>query len=247
MAPNIVTWPRKTTTNLPLISSLTSAATPSSATRAILVQPVFAHRIRIPSRGRDRQAPPGPTPTPSTAATSPPPSSSRADVDAVLNNKLSLGTFLAVPRGSSAAVSWPGRRRFPGEPAGVVGGAQRVELQGRVHARGPWRVAREESACQDHEVTGPGFSVAGLPVSARDFQAFGFHFLYGLGGDGPNAGKYVRALCGLAHNLARERGCGVVATEVGEPGAAQLRGSALEESIVRRGFVVHQAARGRLQ
>ena len=40
---------------------------------------------------------------------------------------------------------------------------------------------------------------------------FGFHFLYGLGGEDPEALKLVKALCGFAHNFAREPGCGVVA------------------------------------
>ena len=46
------------------------------------------------------------------------------------------------------------------------------------------------------------------------FRSFGLHFKYGLGGEGPRKVKLVKALCGYAHNLAKERGCEVVATEV---------------------------------
>lgn len=53
-----------------------------------------------------------------------------------------------------------------------------------------------------------------LPSVPKLFGPFGFHFLYGLDGEGPNTKKLVRALCGFAHNLAKEHGCSVVATEV---------------------------------
>jgi len=44
---------------------------------------------------------------------------------------------------------------------------------------------------------------------------FGLYFLYGLGGAGPNTPRLARALCREAHNMARDGGCGVMATEVG--------------------------------
>jgi hypothetical protein len=53
-----------------------------------------------------------------------------------------------------------------------------------------------------------------LPSVPNLFRPFGFHFLYGIGGEGPKKVKMVKALCGFAHNLAMECGCGVVATEV---------------------------------
>ncbi|KAE9449620.1 hypothetical protein C3L33_18481, partial [Rhododendron williamsianum] len=108
------------------------------------------------------------------------------DIDSVLNNKLNLGTFIAFPKGTCFPGSWPGA----------------------------WRVAREERVGEDNPVGGPGLPLATRPVGPEVFRPFGLHFLYGLGGEGPMAVKYVKALCGFAHNLAMESGCGVVATEV---------------------------------
>lgn len=53
-----------------------------------------------------------------------------------------------------------------------------------------------------------------LPSIPDFFRPFGFHFMYGLGGEGSEVVKMVRALCGHAHNIAMARGCGAVVTEV---------------------------------
>ncbi len=48
-----------------------------------------------------------------------------------------------------------------------------------------------------------------LPSVPELFRPFRGHFLYRLGGEGPRAEKFLKG-----HNLAKENGCGVVATEV---------------------------------
>ncbi|KAG8098284.1 hypothetical protein GUJ93_ZPchr0013g34024 [Zizania palustris] len=53
-----------------------------------------------------------------------------------------------------------------------------------------------------------------IPSIPNLFAPFGLYFLYGLGGAGPASPRLVRALCRHAHNMARDGGCGVVATEV---------------------------------
>ena len=54
----------------------------------------------------------------------------------------------------------------------------------------------------------------GIPSIPNLFAPFGLYFLYGLGGAGADAPRLARALCRHAHNMARDGGCGVVATEV---------------------------------
>ncbi|KAJ0854317.1 hypothetical protein HanRHA438_Chr14g0661281 [Helianthus annuus] len=58
------------------------------------------------------------------------------------------------------------------------------------------------------------FPFLNLPSLPQIFNPFGLHLLYGLGGVGPAYLKLARALFGYAHNLAKKRKCGVVATEV---------------------------------
>ncbi|KAL9327599.1 hypothetical protein ACSQ67_002602 [Phaseolus vulgaris] len=148
-------------------------------TPSMLVNPVFAHRARV---------------SPKVTIISLSPSDAEAiyrrrfatteffprDIDSVLKNKLSLGTFLA--------------EVFTLE----VRGASRVK-----------RTLAKTTRVVDRAL--PWLRVPSIPDL---FRPFGFHFLYGLGGEGPDAVKMVKALCGFAHNLAMEKGCRVVATEV---------------------------------
>ncbi|KAK8673931.1 hypothetical protein V6N13_112240 [Hibiscus sabdariffa] len=145
-------------------------------TPMILVNPVFAHRLPVSNKATLIKLSPSDAESLyrcrfSTTEFFP------RDIDSVLNNRLSLGTFLAVPRGS-----WPGLDKFLSHPPES------------------WAVLSVWN-CKDV------------------FRPFGLHFLYGLGGEGPCAAKLVKALCAHAHNLAKEEGCSVVATEAanGEP------------------------------
>lgn len=182
-------------------------------TPSILVHPVFAHRVRIGKRVTILQLSPADAELLyrrrfSTTEFFP------RDIDSVLNNKLSLGTFLAVPRGSYAAESWPGAAEFllsPPESWAVLSvwncnDVFRLEVRGASRAR--------KALAKTTRVVDRAFPWLRVPSVPEVFGPFGFHFLYGLGGEGPNAVKYMKALCGMAHNLAKARGCGVVATEV---------------------------------
>ncbi|KAK4426412.1 putative N-acetyltransferase HLS1-like [Sesamum alatum] len=178
-------------------------------TPSILVQPVFAHRVRIDKRVTIVKLSPADAEVLyrrrfSTTEFFP------RDIDAVLNNKLSLGTFLAVPRGSS----WRGAAEFlvaPPETWAVLSVWNCKDVF-RLEVRGASRVRR--AVAKTTRVVDRALPWLRLPSIPEVFRPFGFHFLYGLGGEGPNAAKYMQALCGLAHNLAQEHGCGVVATEV---------------------------------
>ncbi|KAL2246764.1 UNVERIFIED_CONTAM: putative N-acetyltransferase HLS1-like protein [Sesamum indicum] len=182
-------------------------------TPAILVQPVFAHRVRIDKRVTIIKLSPADAEVLyrrrfSTTEFFP------RDIDAVLNNKLSLGTFLAVPKGSYWPESWPGAAEFlvaPPETWAVLSVWNCMDVF-RLEVRGASRVRR--AVAKTTRVVDRALPWLHLPSIPEVFRPFGFHFLYGLGGEGPNAAKFMRALCGLAHNLAQEHGCGVVATEV---------------------------------
>lgn len=181
-------------------------------TPSILVNPVFAHRLRPDRRFTILQL--GPVDAEalyrrrfSTTEFFP------RDIDAVLNNRLHLGTFLAVPKGYGP---WPGPDEFLSSPpeSWAVLSAWNCQDVYKLEVRGASRVRR--ALYKTTRALDRALPWLRLPSVPEVFRPFGFLFLYGLGGSGPNAARMVRALCNSAHNLAKERGCGVVATEVAE-------------------------------
>ena len=77
----------------------------------------------------------------------------------------------------------------PGGPARVVGGSQRLELQGRVHARGAWRVARETGVRENDSFGGQGAPVAAVAVGAGGVQAIRTTLHVWAGGRRPTRGE----------------------------------------------------------
>ncbi|KAI5325205.1 hypothetical protein L3X38_034279 [Prunus dulcis] len=182
-------------------------------TPAILVNPVFAHRVKLSSGVHVIKLSPSDAESLyrrrfATTEFFP------RDIDAVLNNRLSLGTFLAVPRGTFTAGNWPGSDQFLADPpeSWAVLSVWNCKDAYTLEVRGASRVRR--TLAKTTRIVDRALPWLRLPSVPELFRPFGFHFLYGLGGSGPRSEKFVKALCGHAHNLAKERGCGVVATEV---------------------------------
>ncbi|GJN23216.1 hypothetical protein PR202_gb10845 [Eleusine coracana subsp. coracana] len=134
-----------------------------------------------------------------------------ADIDAVLSNALSLGTFLALPAGTA----WAGAEAFMAGPPGSWAALSVWNCMDafRLEVRGAPRLMRAAAgATRLVDRAAPWLRIPSIP---NLFAPFGLYFLYGLGGAGPEAPRLARALCRHAHNMARTGGCGVVATEVG--------------------------------
>ncbi|KAF4382354.1 hypothetical protein G4B88_011306 [Cannabis sativa] len=176
-------------------------------TPSVLVQPVFAHSLPTYA---NRVAIFKLTPTEADSLYRARFSATEffpTDIDRVLNNKLHLGTYVAVPVGSSMDA-------FLSEPpeswaVASVWNCQEVfklEIRGASRSR---RLAAKFTRVLDKAL--PWMRIPSVPAV---FRPFGMVFLYGLGGEGPRAERMVRALCGHAHNMAKELRCGVVATEV---------------------------------
>lgn len=182
-------------------------------TPSILVNPVFAHRVKVSPRVTVIQLGPRDAESIYRARFSTTEFFPR-DIDSVLSNKLTLGTFLAVPRGSYTAESWSGSERFladPPESWAILSVWNTKELF-TLEVKGASRVRR--TLARTTRVIDRALPWLRVPSVPEVFKPFGLHFMYGLGGEGPRAGRMVTALCGHAHNLAKKRGCGVVATEV---------------------------------
>ncbi|KAF7809919.1 putative N-acetyltransferase HLS1 [Senna tora] len=183
-------------------------------TPSILVNPVFAHRLSLPRDVIILRLSPSDAETLyrrrfATTEFFP------RDIDSVLRNELTLGTFLAVPRGSRYTQhTWPGSIPFLADPPGswAVVSVWNCKEVFTLEVRGASRVRR--TLAKTTRMVDRALPFLGLPSVPNFFRPFGFHFMYGLGGEGGEVVKMVRALCGHAHNLAKERGCGVVVTEV---------------------------------
>lgn len=182
-------------------------------TPAVLVNPVFAHRVKVSKLVTIIKLTPSEAESLyrcrfSTTEFFP------RDIDSVLNNNLSLGTFLAVPRGTFSGDSWPGSDQFLADPpeSWAVLSVWNCSDVFKLEVKGASRVKR--TFAKTTRIVDRAIPWLKLPSVPELFRPFGFHFLYGLGGAGPRAAKYLKALCGHAHNLAKESGCGVVATEV---------------------------------
>jgi hypothetical protein len=134
-----------------------------------------------------------------------------SDIHAVLSNALSLGTFLAVP----ARWEWAGVEAFVAAPPASWAALSVWNCMDafRLEVRGAPRLMR--AAAGATRLVDRAVPWLGIPSIPNLFAPFGLYFLYGLGGAGPDAPSLARALCRHAHNMARQGGCGVVATEVG--------------------------------
>lgn len=183
-------------------------------TPSILVQPVFAHRVNT---NRNRVTIVKLTPADAEALYRRRFSTTEFfphDIDRILHNKLNLGTYVGVPAESDSAESWPGSAEFlsdPPESWAVISmwnckEAYTLQVKGASLAR---RLAARSTRVVDGAL--PWLRIPSVPDV---FRPFGVLFMYGLGAEGPRAERMVKALCGHAHNMAKDLMCGVVAAEV---------------------------------
>lgn len=131
-----------------------------------------------------------------------------SDINSILTNKLSLGTYLAVPRGTDyVSGSLPDQT---GSWA-VVSIWNSKDVY-RLRVQGASRLTR--MLAKTTRVFDGAFPFLKIPSFPNLFKPFAMHFLYGIGGEGARAAEMVEALCSHAHNIARKSGCAVLAAEV---------------------------------
>jgi GNAT superfamily N-acetyltransferase len=142
------------------------------------------------------------------------------DIDSVLKNKLTLGTFLAVPKNGLGFGpnkwnwNWTGPESFLMDPPSswALISVWNCKDLFTLEVKGASRVRR--LLAKTTRVIDKTFPWLRLPSIPNFFEPFGFHLMYGIGGEGPEVMNMVKALCGFAHNLAMKNGCSAVATEV---------------------------------
>eukprot|EP01018_Ginkgo_biloba_P037090 Gb_28962 [translate_table: standard] len=130
------------------------------------------------------------------------------DIDAILKNKLSLGTWVAVPRGQE----WPTNGgRVPNSWAvlSVWNSNEVFKLEVKGISVLKYVYA---ATTRFFDRAFPWLKIPSIPDV---FHPFGLHFLYGLHAEGTEAQRLMKDLCWFAHNLGKEKGCRLIATEVG--------------------------------
>ncbi|KAJ4978799.1 hypothetical protein NE237_009579 [Protea cynaroides] len=134
------------------------------------------------------------------------------DIDRVLRNKLSLGTWIAYPRGES----WDKEINSGQLPPNWA--VLSVWNSGDLFKL---RVGKAPLSCLMYAKTSRlidrAFPCLRIPTFPDVFSPFGFYFMYGLHQYGPRSGVLVRSLCRFVHNMAMEleEDCKVIVTEVG--------------------------------
>ncbi|KAI7756761.1 hypothetical protein M8C21_002757 [Ambrosia artemisiifolia] len=176
---------------------------------SVLVHPVFAHRLPISNHVTIVKLTPFDAESLyrnhfSTTEFFP------RDIDAILNNHLNLGTFLALPK----RYIWEGPDKFlSGPPKNwAVMSVWNCKDVFKLEVKGASKLRK--GFAKTTRVVDRAFPFLRLPSLPKIFSPFGLHMLYGLGGSGPLYTRFIKALFGFAHNLAKECKCGVIATEV---------------------------------
>ncbi|KAJ6424556.1 hypothetical protein OIU84_025355 [Salix udensis] len=131
------------------------------------------------------------------------------DIGNILRNKLSMGTWVAYPRGENFGSDG---KALPRNWAmlSVWNSGELFKL----------RLAETPLSCFLHTKSSTLidriFPCLKLPATPDFLSPFGFYFMYGLHHEGSLSEKLVRHLCQFVHNMAtKTRDCKVIVTEVG--------------------------------
>lgn len=138
------------------------------------------------------------------------------DIDCILGNKLSLGTWVAYFKGDSSWEDFGNDGQVPSNWAMLS-----VWNSGKIFNL---CLKEETFSCllcrKSRSLVDKVFPCFNLWTTFPDFlDPFGFYFMYGLCHDGPLGGKLVRGLCNFVHNMVVEsedcENIKIVVSEVG--------------------------------
>ncbi|CAN1190754.1 Probable N-acetyltransferase HLS1 [Linum perenne] len=198
-------------TNQPSINLFTAKFSYTKfRTPSMLVQPVHAHRKRVPSSTEIIKL------TPQSAAQiyrkvfSTKAEFVPKDLDSILSSKLNLGTFMAVPKKDNKKITNVlDHTRF------AIMSVWNTKEVFTMQVKSASRMAR--ACCAGSWWLDTWVPCLGLPsINPNVFKGFGVRVMYGLHMEGLGAGGLMRALCGYAHNMAMcDDTCGGLVVEVG--------------------------------
>lgn len=135
------------------------------------------------------------------------------DIDRILRNKLSLGTWIAYPKGETFGQFDSDQWQVLPSSFAVLSVWNSGELFKLRLGKAPFSCLLYTKISRLLDRLLPCFNFPAIPDF---FNPFGFYFMYGLYREGPVSGKLVQSLCHFAHNMAtKSKDCKVVVTEVG--------------------------------
>ncbi|XVE89153.1 hypothetical protein DITRI_Ditri19aG0127700 [Diplodiscus trichospermus] len=132
------------------------------------------------------------------------------DIDNILCNKLSLGTFMALPR--KFLPKWDPKTGIV-PPSFAIMSVWSTQHLFRLQVKGISMLTY--ACCMASRVLDAWMPWLMLPSFPDVFRQFWVYFLYGLHMEGKNASRLLKSLCAFAHNMGRDDdGCGAVLAEV---------------------------------
>ncbi|OMO85695.1 hypothetical protein CCACVL1_10039 [Corchorus capsularis] len=133
------------------------------------------------------------------------------DIDNILCNNLSLGTFMALPK--KCLPKWdPKTGILP--PSFAIMSVWSTKQLFRLQVKGVSKLTY--ACCMASRVVDAWMPWLMLPSFPDVFRQFWVYFLYGLHMEGKNGSRLMKSLCAFAHNMGRDDdGCGAVLAEVG--------------------------------
>ncbi|XP_028127380.1 probable N-acetyltransferase HLS1 [Camellia sinensis] len=134
------------------------------------------------------------------------------DIDQILNNKLNLGTFIAMPK--KLLPKWdPQNGILP--PSFAMLSVWNTKEVFKLQVKGVSMLTY--AWCVGSRVLDTLLPWLRVPSIPNVFRQFGVYFLFGLYMEGKGASQLMKSLCAFAHNMARdEGGCGALVAEVGQ-------------------------------
>ncbi|KAI3785970.1 hypothetical protein L1987_45096 [Smallanthus sonchifolius] len=134
------------------------------------------------------------------------------DIDVILHNKLTLGTFMAIPK--SYLDHWdPKMTILP--PSFAILSIWNTKEVFRFQVKGVSPLTYAE--CAGSRVLDTLMPCLRLPSVPNFFKQFGVYFLYGLHMRGYGSSRLMKSLCAHVHNMARNDVlCRAVVAEVGQ-------------------------------
>ncbi|KAL7139836.1 hypothetical protein ABFS83_09G080300 [Erythranthe nasuta] len=124
------------------------------------------------------------------------------DIDKLLNNKLSLGTFMALPKNSHS--KWNTKNAgdlLPKSSFAILSIWNTKEVY-RLQMKGVSAVTH--AACVGTRVLDAMVPWLKIPSIPNVFENFGFYFMYGLHMEGNDGSRLMRNLCKFVHNMAQD-------------------------------------------
>ncbi|OIT05039.1 PREDICTED: probable N-acetyltransferase HLS1 [Nicotiana attenuata] len=133
------------------------------------------------------------------------------DINHILNNNLSFGTFMAVPK--KTLLNWdPKSGSFPSTFAILSVWNTKDIYKLQVRGISPLKYA----CCLGTRVLDSWMPWLRVPSIPNIFKSFGFYLLYGIHMEGKEGPRLMKNLCAFAHNMGRnDRECSLLVAEVG--------------------------------